>query len=74
MNKKNTIKSVFLIFTLFITLFVFVGCKIADPTLSFKQTVFEVEVGEVVTLEPSIVNIANGVIEYKLDGYRYCYN
>lgn len=66
MNKRLSITKLMLVLTFFLSVICLIGCN-EKPELSFETVSVEVEAGKTFTLNPTIKNLHDGVVEYAFD-------
>lgn len=61
----KVIKRMFIVLSIFVYVFVLIGCKNSSP-LSFNKTIFEVEIGEIIELNPTVEGSKDANIIYEI--------
>ena len=61
----KVIKRMFIVLLVFVYVFVLIGCK-NSPSISFNETIFEVEIGEIIELNPTVEGSKDANIIYEI--------
>lgn len=61
----KVIKRMFIVLLIFVYVFVLIGCK-NSPSISFNKTIFEVEIGEIIELNPTVEGSKDANIIYEI--------
>ena len=61
----KVIKRMFIVLLIFVYVFVLIGCK-NSSSISFNKTIFEVEIGEIIELNPTVEGSKDANIIYEI--------